>query len=71
MGKQRITVMVCDNPACGKQFPHSTEEPAYGYHLGKGFWADDGGGGPLTSIYACSPECIVPAVMHSIKESRR
>ena len=71
MGKQRVTMMVCDNPACRNRHEHSKEEPALGYHLGKGFWADEGGGGPLTSVYACSTECITPAVMHVIRESRR
>lgn len=68
--KIRVTVMVCDNPDCDDSYRHTKEEPAYGFHLGKGFWSQ-GGGGPIPATYACSEECIGPAVMHMIREASR
>ncbi|QNJ55990.1 hypothetical protein SEA_RASPUTIA_100 [Microbacterium phage Rasputia] len=69
MAKQKITVEICDNPRCKKgdgQRPYSEEifpeDPStMGYHLGKGHWVL-GGGGPIPATYACSKECIVPAI---------
>jgi hypothetical protein len=71
MTQQKVIMMVCDNPTCRSRYEHSKEEPALGYHLGKGLWADDGGGGPIPATYACSLECIGPAVEHTIRESRQ
>jgi hypothetical protein len=69
MAIEKVTMMVCDNPSCGEYFRHSKEEPAPGYHLGKGYWVW-GGGGPIPSVYAHSSECIVPAIEAAIERAR-
>lgn len=70
MAKQKVVVEVCDNPRCDSEPQISTkEDPALGFYLGKGFWADGAGGGPLPATYACSKECIVPAINANIDRS--
>jgi len=70
MGKRRAEVMECDNPAC-RTPPRVTSryEPALGYYLGRGTYHHEGGGGPIPAVYACSPECIGPAVEYVIREA--
>jgi hypothetical protein len=67
---RKVTMLECDNPGCSNEYEHSKDDPAPGYHLGKGYWIV-GGGGPIPATYACSPECITPAVLHNISEARR
>lgn len=66
MGQRRATVARCDAPGCTVERVTSALEPAIGYHLGKGQWATEGGGGPIPAIYACSEEHIAPAVIYVI-----
>lgn len=66
MGREKATVMVCDNPECRKQFLHEKDEPALGYYFGKGMWHLGGGGGPILATYACSEECILPAIQYNM-----
>jgi hypothetical protein len=68
MSRERVTVMSCDNPACNERYEHSKDEPAPGYHLGKGYWVL-AGGGPIPATYACSADCISAAVDHQIDEA--
>lgn len=70
MGTRRATIMECDNPSCDEEYEHTTEDPAPGYHLGKGYWVI-GGGGPIPKVYAHDKDCIGPAVQHVIEESLR
>lgn len=67
MGLRRVTFLECDNPACNSEYEHSRDDPAPGYHI-KGYWAL-GGGGPVPATYACSIECLAPAVAHRIQET--
>lgn len=73
MAKRKITVEVCDNPRCKKgegEFPYQEEtyphESTMGYHLGKGTWVHGGGGDYVPPTYACSADCIVPAIEANI-----
>lgn len=68
MANVRVTMKECDNPECRERFEHTTEEPAPGYHIGKGYWVLSGGG-PIPATYACSTECITPALEHMIETS--
>ena len=77
MSKKKVTVEVCDNPRCKQgdgQFPYqeefSKEEPAMGFHLGKGTWTHGGGGDYVPPTYACSKECIVPAIEANISREQ-
>lgn len=70
MALVKVMMMQCDNPNCGERFEHSKEDPAPGYHLGKGFYVL-AGGGPIPSIFACHLECIAPAVEEKINEGLR
>lgn len=63
MGKRRATVEQCDNPECGYEQIVERGEPAQGYHLGKGQYDLDWGGGLLKPIYAHSLDCIKPAIL--------
>lgn len=67
--KHKAVVESCDNPDCSYEEIVTKEEPARGYHLGKGFWSL-GGGGPIPAVYAHSKECIVPAIEAKIEETR-
>lgn len=61
MAKKRVTVQVCDNPTCAEQYIDDGSQDVPGFHLGKGYWVS-GGGGPIPATYACSRECVVPAI---------
>jgi hypothetical protein len=74
MGKQKVTVMICDNPECSESGPQivTDQEPyAMGYHLGKGSMHHGGGGGPIPAVFACCRECILPALDAKIAEEWR
>lgn len=61
--------MACDNPNCLNRYEHTKDDPAPGYHLGKGFWVE-GGGGPIPATYACSAVCIAPAILETIRKAQ-
>lgn len=63
--KSRATVERCDNPDCDYE-QIIADEGAVGYHFGKGFWVQ-AGGGPIPAFYAHQEACIVPA-MHAVIE---
>ena len=62
MGKRKALMEQCDNPNCQTSYEFDKEDPNPGYHLGKGVYVLGGGGGPIPATYACSTECIVPAI---------
>lgn len=64
MAKSKETVERCDAPGCEYFELVTPGEPVTGYHLGKGFWVQ-GGGGPIPAFYAHDDACIVPA-MHAV-----
>lgn len=67
MAKRKTVMEFCDNPECEYECEVDAQEPsAPGYHLGKGHW-NLGGGGPIPATYACSEECITPAVLANIE----
>lgn len=70
MAKRKVTMEGCDNPECPTEYEHDAQDPSPGYHLGKGYWSL-GGGGPIPATYACSEECIVPAVLAQIDRDLR
>lgn len=61
MGKRKAVIMDCDNPRCDTSGEYDKNEPLPGYHFSKGMWVN-AGGGPIPPLYACSKECIAPAV---------
>lgn len=67
MTKERATIEYCDNPNCLDRQVVTSDEPAVGYHFGKGFWVL-GGGGPIPAFFAHSKECIIPALEHIMDE---
>lgn len=70
MAKKKATVMVCDNPDCGNTRLTSREDPALGYYLGKGVMHESWGGGPIGETYACSYQCVAPAIAHILEVAR-
>lgn len=68
--KTRETMEHCDNPDCNNSYLVSRDEPAPGFHLGKGFYVL-GGGGPIPATYACSYSCIKLAIRHMIEEGTK
>lgn len=70
MGREKATVMVCDNPKCQKESITRPFDPALGFYLGKGMWHFGAGGGPIPATYACSKECILPAIEYQIDPDR-
>jgi len=68
MATRRATLLVCDNPACDNEYEHSKDDPAPGYHFERGYWETGGGGGYLPKTYACSQECITPAILERIAQ---
>lgn len=66
MAKSKVAIESCDNPNCSTRYEIDRTEPLVpGFHLGKGSWIN-GGGDYIPPTYACSKECIVPAVMGNI-----
>lgn len=61
--KEQVVVWTCDNPRC---VTTTVEGPAFdppvGYWINSGRIHYAGGGGPLGQVYACSFECLGPAV---------
>ena len=70
MTKSKETVERCDAPGCEYLEIVTPDEPAIGYHFGKGFWVM-GGGGPIPAFYAHEEDCIVPAMNAVIDRSPR
>jgi hypothetical protein len=71
MATRKATLMVCDNPRCPdkSEYEVTPQDPsAPGYHLGKGHY-DLAGGGPIPATYACSEDCIVPALRANMDRS--
>ena len=61
MRTRKVTFLQCDNPLCDSEYEHSRDEPAPGYHFGKGV-AVLGGGAPIVPFYACRKECVLNAL---------
>lgn len=68
MGARKATMLACDNPSCDFEMETTKEDPAYGYHL-TGAIHMEWGGGPIPKTFACSPECIEPAIEATVKEA--
>ena len=66
--KSKATIETCDNPECRYSEVCTKEEPTSGYHFGKGFWVNEGGG-PIPAFYAHQAECVVPAMNHVIDQA--
>jgi len=62
MAKSKVTMERCDNPACDYQEVVTKDEPAVGYHFGRGYWVL-GGGGPIEPFYAHDDQCVLPALL--------
>lgn len=71
MAKKKVTVEVCDNPNCPSE-PQITEpsERAEGFYLGKGFWIHEASGRPIPATFACSWDCLMPAIESNIEKER-
>lgn len=64
MARRQIEILECDNPACGKSFEMGGD-PVLGIHLSGGIIHEGTGGGSFDEVFACSNECLAPAVRHS------
>lgn len=68
MATKRVTVLMCDNPACEIAHIDNKDEPAHGYHGKQVGIHLQYGGGSIKKWYACSLECIAPAIEHLWQE---
>jgi hypothetical protein len=68
MSFRKTTMIACDNPDCENEYEYDKEDPAPGYHLGKGFWVQ-AGGGPIPATYACCASCLAPAIDANIERA--
>lgn len=62
---KNIKVLACDNPHCDVSSPLNPDVPdekPEGIYIDKGMVREEGRGGPFTRVYACSSNCIGPAV---------
>lgn len=69
--KRQETVYVCDNPNCQRRV--MTEDPTEdslpkGWHITYVNLITESGGTGTEDVYACSEECVVPAMWAKIKE---
>jgi hypothetical protein len=72
VAKRTIVVMDCDNPDCDNTQEHNAQSgPALGIFIDKGQWHFEGGGMPLPTTYACSFDCLSPALAHMTREELR
>ena len=71
MATRKATMEICDNPACDVERETSKDEPAFGYHIDRGFVVMSGGGRAIPRVYACSFECLAAAVQARINEVDR
>lgn len=62
MAKKKVTAFECDNPRCG-QIVLEEDGIAFGYHIGRVIQHAAWGGGAANRTFACSEECITPAIM--------
>jgi hypothetical protein len=61
MPTRKVTIVECDNPECDSEYIDG-EEDGIGYHFLKGYQIDGGGGWPIPKVYACSKDCLAPAI---------
>ena len=67
MGKKKITAMKCDNPECRALVaPEDEFSEPQGIYLGRGHYTMEWGGGPLPALFACSTDCVGPAVEEAL-----
>lgn len=66
MSRQTRHVEVCDNADCNRTSFTAKDEPALGIYLKGGVQHQSWGGGPIPKTYACSMECIVPAIVANL-----
>lgn len=71
MSKHKITVERCENPTCSNEAEVVPGEVTPGVAVGRGVYYDGFVGGPLPAIYACSVECLSPAVQAAIEKARQ
>lgn len=63
MGRRSATLQECDNPTCQTETEYVRgEKLPHGYYFDKVTESHEWGGGSLPKMYACSYECIVPAL---------
>ena len=72
MGKETKTVLICDNPDCDtvRILPDTDNEVLLGYYLSRSGHLSFGGG-PIPELYACSEDCIKPAVLEAFDRNWR
>lgn len=68
MASRTVKMLECDNPQCSARFPHTKEDPAPGVFIDRGWW-DLSGGGSFAKAYACSWDCLEPAVREVAQEA--
>lgn len=69
MAKVSRKFMDCDNPECSVSREDDEIEVATGYYVQSGSVHHGGGGGPVAKVYACSEECLGPAVTAVLYEA--
>lgn len=62
MAKAVKKFMICDNPKCNSAHEDDEIAVVLGYYIQSGSVHQGGGGGPVAKVYACSEECLGPAV---------
>lgn len=72
MAKETKTVLICASPECGTVHILSDieDDAPYGYYL-SGSAHLSFGGGPIPELYACSEDCIKPAVLEAFDQNWR
>lgn len=68
MTTYKSKIYECDNPQCRKRVPEKEPgiEAAEGFHFGGILHIHPGGGDSFASdTYACSPNCLAPALVHA------
>lgn len=70
MATMKIEIITCDNPDCDTEERYDKDDLPTGYHLSGGIFIMNGGG-PIPKVYACSEDCLVPAINAAIDEAWR
>lgn len=68
MARRQIEILECDNPACGKGFDVGVDI-VLGIHLSGGIIHEGTGGGSFGEVFACSDECLAPAVREAYRRT--
>lgn len=66
--REKRNVQVCENPDCGASHDEFQGLDAHGVYVDRG-WRHLAGSGGFAKVYACSWECIGPAMKAAAQEA--